>query len=129
MTMEQRQLEAAAQVEALHAALVAARNPARAASEKAYLESDLEFLGVPVPIIRWLAADFSHAHHDLDHADLLTLVGALWQTPTHELHAVGIALLERYRMRLEASDLTYVEEMLRRSSTWEYVDWLSIDVA
>src|SRR5438309_9591671 len=118
-----------AEVDAFREALAAASSPLRAVSEKAYLKSDLDFFGADLPTIRGATKAFKRANPRLTRDVLLALVEALWQTNQHELHSVGIGLLELYRDRLVAEDLAFVEALLRRSRTWAYVDWLSTQVA
>jgi 3-methyladenine DNA glycosylase AlkD len=122
-------LDVEAQVSAFRAALQAAGSPARAISERAYLKSDLDFFGTDVPTIRRAAKAFARANRALTRDELLGLLEALWQTSQHELRAVGIELLELYVDRLVADDIAFLERLLRRSSTWAYVDRLSTKVA
>ncbi len=104
-------------------------NEERATNEKRYLKSDLEFYGVPVPVLRQTAKQFQRAHANLPRDELLALVRALWDDPHHELRMLGIALLERYRDRLTAADMTFTETLLRRSNTWAQADWLATKIA
>nr|WP_269433385.1 DNA alkylation repair protein [Limnochorda pilosa] len=53
----------------------------------------------------------------------------MFQTNEHELHSLGVALLERYVNLLEPADLRFVEGPLRRCHTWDLADWLSTKVA
>ena len=69
----------------------------------------------------WLAD-----HPDLDRASLLRLVTALWKTPVHELRAFGIELLRAKSALLESADLDLLEDLLRRSGSWAYVDTLAV---
>ena len=71
-----------------------AGSAARAAGEKAYLKSDLDFFGTDLPTIRASARAFKRAHPELTHDELLSLVQALWGTTSHELRSVGIAVLD-----------------------------------
>jgi 3-methyladenine DNA glycosylase AlkD len=103
--------------------------PERAAGEKAYLKSDLDFLGVTQPQIRVAARELHRRFRDLDRDTLLAMVEALWQTRYHEMRMLGIALLERYAERLHAHDMAFIESLVRRANTWAQVDWLAIHVA
>ena len=113
----------------LEAALRAAGDPERAAGAKAYLKSDLEFLGVPAPPLRAVARAFLAEHPDIDRAALIALVQTLWRRPVYDLKAVAVALLERRTKDLVTGDLDLVEDLLRRSHTWALVDWLCTKVA
>ena len=113
----------------LEAALRAAGDPERAAGAKAYLKSDLEFLGVRAPPLRAVARAFLAEHPDIDRAALIALVQTLWKRPVYDLKAVAVALLERRTKDLVTGDLDLVEDLLRRSHTWALVDWLCTKVA
>lgn len=115
---------------ALDAALRAEATPERAAHEKAYLKSDLTFLGASIPVTRQVAKSFKRAHPAMAPAERRALVAALWDTPVHELRGVGVALLELSVKQLDPeSDLPLVESCLRAAGTWAHVDWLAIKVA
>ena len=96
----------------------------RAVGAKAYLKSDLEFIGVAAKPLRAVARAFLADHPEIDREALLELVQAVWQRPVFELKAVVVALLERRTNDLVVSDLELVEDLLRRSHTWALVDWL-----
>jgi 3-methyladenine DNA glycosylase AlkD len=102
--------------------------PERAAGEKAYLKSDLEFYGATVPQIRRTMKAFRARHPDIGHDDLVGLVQALWDRPVHECRSAAIALLELYGDRLEADDSVLIERMLRQAGTWALVDDLAASV-
>src|SRR5438034_8252914 len=57
------------------------RNPARAVAEKAYLKSDLEFLGVGLPAMRAVLRSITQHHRQLDRQALVELTTALWDRP------------------------------------------------
>lgn len=100
----------------------------RAAGEKRYLKSDLEFLGVTVPDIRREAKAFARAHPNLERADLLALTAALWQTRVHDLRSVAIAILELTSARLGDRDSADLIALVRDAKTWAHVDWLATKV-
>jgi alkylated DNA nucleotide flippase Atl1/3-methyladenine DNA glycosylase AlkD len=103
--------------------------PERAAGAKSYLKSDLDFLGVTTPDLRKAALAWLHDHPDLDRADLLDLVRSLWDEPVHELRAFGLELLTARRKDLRGEDLDLLEDLLRRSRSWAYVDTLAVQLA
>lgn len=106
--------------------LAAVGTTARAAGEKRYLKSELEFLGATVPATRKIAGRWLREHPALGHRDLVRLVAALWRRRVHELRMVGIELLKSRSDLLGPGDLALLESMLRRSKTWAYVDTLAI---
>ena len=101
----------------------------RAVGAKAYLKSDLEFIGVAAKPLRTVARAFLADHSEIDHEILVGLVQALWLRPVFDLKAVAVALLERRTGDLVTGDLDLVEDLLRRSHTWALVDWLCTKVA
>jgi 3-methyladenine DNA glycosylase AlkD len=122
-------LSAARLARELEAALRAGGDPERAAGAKAYLKSDLEFLGVAAQPLRAVARTFLADHPDIDRAALVALVQTLWKRPIYDLKAVAVALLERRTKDLVTGDLSFIEDLLRRSHTWALVDWLCTKVA
>ena len=106
-----------------------AGDPARAAGAKAYLKSDLAFIGVAAKPLREVARSFLGCYPDLGRDRLAELVLSLWECPVFELRAVAVALLERSVKMLGSDDLELVENLLRRSHTWALVDWLCTKVA
>ena len=107
--------------------LRAVARPERAVQEKAYLKSDLEFLGATVWEIRRVVQAFSKGT-PLTHDDLVALVEALWAEPVHERRMAAVALLELHPWLLGSGDLPLIERLLRESRTWALVDGLASDV-
>jgi 3-methyladenine DNA glycosylase AlkD len=122
-------IDAAALVGELDRELRSVGDEERSAGARAYLKSDLEFFGVAAKPLREVARSFLGRHPELDHADVVALVYALWERPVFELKAVAVAILERRVSVLNLSDLELVGELLGRSHTWALVDWLATKVA
>jgi O-6-methylguanine DNA methyltransferase len=118
----------AAEVRAIEETLRPLGTPERAEGAKAYLKSDLDFLGVATPPLRAAARDWLREHPDLDHDALVGLAEALWAKPVHELRAFGIELLQARRDLLGSGDLDLLEDLLRRSRSWAYVDTIAIQI-
>jgi 3-methyladenine DNA glycosylase AlkD len=108
--------------------LRAVGNPDRAAQEKAYLKSDLEFFGESVWEIRRVAKAFASGAPLLAHDDLNALVEALWAEPIFERRMASVVLLELHPKLLGPADLPLIERQLRESRTWALVDALATDV-
>ena len=121
-------MDANALADLLTEELRAAGNPDRAAQEKAYLKSDLEFFGESVWEIRRVAKAFVKGAKPLTHEDLTALVEALWAEPVFERRMASVVLLELHPKLLTPADLPPVERLLRESLTWALVDALSTDV-
>ncbi|MBI2409298.1 MAG: DNA alkylation repair protein [Gemmatimonadetes bacterium] len=118
-------MNVAGEVRAVRAALAAAGTPARAAGAKAYLKSDLAFLGADTPTLRRVGGALATRVKADGDASLRPLVDALWRTRVHELRAVALVLLERRVDALGAGDLPRLERLMRASRTWAYIDWIS----
>lgn len=104
------------------------RHPARAPAEKAYLKSDLEFLGVGLPAMRQTVRTVKRDHVELDRQGLISLVGNLWRTPVFERRMMAVLLLEALQPLLRPSDMALLERLIRQSKTWAFVDELAIAI-
>ena len=111
--------------DAIEARLREVGTPKRAVGEKAYLKSDLDFLGATVWDVRAAVKALAPA---LDHADLIAEVEALWASPIFELRMAAVMLLERFVGKLGPDDLPLLERLVRDSRTWALVDGLAGDV-
>ena len=119
---------AAAESEAIQAALAPLGTPERAAGEKKYLKSDLEFLGVTVPAVRKVAKAWLGERPGLKRAELGSLAEELWGRGVNELRRFAIELLTLRVDLLRAPDVKRLERLLRDSHTWAYVDALAVHV-
>ena len=106
-----------------------ASDPKRAVTENAYLKSPLRHYGASMPVIRRAVKTVRGSTEGLTHAELLDLVSCLWAGPVHDQRMAGVVLLEEYRNSLEPADLPMLENMIRGSFTWAYVDGLAANVA
>jgi len=114
--------------EEIEARLRSVATPERAAREKRYLKSELDFLGATMPQIRAAVRAVARQHPELSHDELVTLVLALWTKPIHERRMASVLLLVRFDELLERGDLALVERLVRESRTWALVDALATDV-
>jgi 3-methyladenine DNA glycosylase AlkD len=108
--------------------LKAAGTPERAKNEKAYLKSELLHYGVPMPILRRHVVAALNEAGELTRAELLAAVDTLWATGVHELRMSAIELLVKRVKLLASTDAKRVEQLLRESKTWAYVDVLATHV-
>ena len=109
--------------------LRAAGTADRAAQEKRYLKSELEFFGVGVPALRRVVKSAVRGYPGLDEAGMVAWAVALWRAPVHERRMAAAEILTLAAPRLGAGDLTTVERLLRESGTWALVDGLAVSVA
>jgi len=112
-------------VDEVDAAFQASGDPDRAAQMKAYLKSDLCFHGVVTAGIRSRVAGFLKAHESLTRDDIVGVVRACWDRPVYELRSFAVGVLGRRRDLLGQDDVALMEDLLRRSHTWAFVDSLS----
>jgi 3-methyladenine DNA glycosylase AlkD len=103
--------------------------PERAAQEKRYLKSDLEFLGVTVPDLRRVVKAAARGYPELGAPGVVAWAAALWHEPVHERRAAAVEVLTLAAPRLSGADLGTVERLVRESLTWAYVDGLAGNVA
>ena len=110
----------------IEAALIATSNPERARNEKRYLKSDLRFIGVAKPLIRRALRPVLRSGAISDRDSLLGFAGECWATGVHELRVPAILALQEKTDLLEIRDMAFIEDLIRQSKTWAYVDPLSI---
>jgi 3-methyladenine DNA glycosylase AlkD len=104
-------------------------DPHRAEKERAYLKSDLVFLGIGVPATRQIVREAWNQHGGLDHEDLTVAVDRLWESGVHELRMAVVDLLKLASPGgLDIADQPMLEHLLRTARTWAYVDSLAADV-
>jgi 3-methyladenine DNA glycosylase AlkD len=128
VTIRRVTADAKMRAKAIEAQLRAIGTPERAANEKAYLKSDLEFAGTTVWQIRSVVKEIAAQGRPLDHETLQALVEALWTKPMHERRMAAVMLLELHPRLLGVEDLGLVERLVRESKTWALVDGLATDV-
>jgi 3-methyladenine DNA glycosylase AlkD len=112
----------------IEAELREAGNPERAAGTRAYLKSDLEFLGTSVPDIRRVLATSRARHPRVAPADVVTAADALWSVPVFERRLAAVEMLHLYVDGLGPDDMVVVERLLREARTWALVDPLAVKV-
>ena len=100
-------------------------DPGRAAGERRYLKSELEFLGVTVPRIRGEVRALGR----LPRQEALELAVALWERPVFDLRFAAVEVLVHSAAELQPEDLSTVERFLREARTWALVDGLAAEVA
>jgi 3-methyladenine DNA glycosylase AlkD len=112
----------------LEARLRAIGSTERAIGEKAYLKSDLDFLGLTVWQIRSEVKELLGQMAALDHDQLVALADALWSEPIFDRRMAATMLLDLRSGLLDATDLPFLERLLSDSHTWALVDTLAGDV-
>jgi 3-methyladenine DNA glycosylase AlkD len=105
-----------------------AGDPERSVNEKAYLKSDLEFLGTGFFEVGRRIKELMKAS-PLDHDASLALAHQLWRRPIFETRAAAVEVLTRREQALTPADFPLLEQLIRESRTWALVDGLAGDVA
>jgi 3-methyladenine DNA glycosylase AlkD len=109
--------------------LSGAADPARAASEQAYLKSERDFLGISVPagrrIVRALLHDLGIESHD----DVVAVAVEWWEGPYFECRRATVEALTARVGVLGDDDLPLIERLVRDGETWAIDDGLAGDVA
>lgn len=108
--------------------LCAAGGAERAEHEKAYLKSDLDHYGTPVPTVRKIVEAALRGEPDLTHDQLVATAEELWSARVHERRLAAVELLAAANRMLLADDVALVERLLRDAHTWALVDPLATSV-
>jgi 3-methyladenine DNA glycosylase AlkD len=108
----------------IEAELREAGTPARAAGEKRYLKSELDFLGSSLGDIRRVTKAIAKSA-PLEQDGLVALVEELWSKPVFERRMAAVVLLELHAVELGSKDLSLIEGLIRESKTWALVDDLA----
>ena len=111
----------------IRAALPAHADADRALGAKAYLKSDLVFLGLSMPELRRICRAEVKAERELTPTALTAAATALW-TGIFEERAAAVEILMFRAKLLAPEDAALVERMIRESRTWALVDSLSTAV-
>ncbi len=101
-------------------------NPERAVQEKRYLKSPFKFFGTSVPFTDRLAKEFGKSNKDAGREFVLEMVDRLWQSEYHDEKRLALRILQYYPEYLDFSIMPMLEEMLKASTGWDFVDDISI---
>ncbi|MDX2137417.1 MAG: DNA alkylation repair protein [Chloroflexota bacterium] len=121
-------VDVASERELLIAQLVAQGDPKRAANEKQYLKSNLNFHGVTTPKLHAMSKAWLKAHKGVAADDVVALAGALWASDWHEERTLAVFLLEDTATKLTPIYLPLIERMLHEVNTWAHLDEIAIHV-
>ena len=99
--------------------------PERAAQEKRYLKSELDFLGVTLPDIRRMVTAAARRHPELTRDEIVAWALALWDDALWERRIAAVELLSLRVRALSAADLPMVEGLIRAGAGWALVDPLA----
>jgi 3-methyladenine DNA glycosylase AlkD len=109
----------------VRAALAGAGDPERAAQQRAYMKSDLPYVGLGAPALKALLRPVLAEHRFIDRAQWEAAVLELWEDATHrEEWYAAIALLRHrsYVQWLDPDLLPLLEHLVRSGAWWDVVD-------
>ncbi len=110
-------------IESAHAALEALADPVKATQVLAYHKFPRRYLGLPVPAVEALVADW-RATCSLD--DRLQLAADLWTTDIHEARVAAAKLLTQARIRPDDVAWRLICDWVPQFDAWAIADHASI---
>jgi len=102
-----------------------AGDPARAAAERAYLKSSMEFAGVGLPGLRGIVRAQLPRRPTMARDHLLAVATVLWARPLFECRLAASMLLVDHGEALVPADAELLERLIREAGTWALVDELA----
>ena len=103
-----------------------ARPPKARQAAQSYLGSPVPVLGVRVPNLRALVAEFRRGHRDIEVRDLNRLASGLWDGSTFEEKATAISLLDAYPKTLDDASWRLLDTWADEATGWGLCDWLAL---
>jgi 3-methyladenine DNA glycosylase AlkD len=97
----------------------------RAANQKAYLKSELDFFGISVPTVRAALKREMKANPITERAELLKKSLECFEWSHFEMQLFGVLLLDKHSNLLEPQDLNFIADLVGKCNTWALVDPLS----
>lgn len=110
-------------------ALAVHADPVRARSERAYLKSQREFLGVGVPTTRRVVREQLRRAGVESHDDVMATVEVCWEHVLFDSRRAAVEILVIGRRLLRPDDLDVIEAMMVDAETWAVLDPLATKVA
>ncbi|MBT4125601.1 MAG: hypothetical protein HOJ22_10040 [Chloroflexi bacterium] len=97
----------------------------RAAAQKGYLKSELDFFGVAVPVVRAALKREMKENPITEREELLRKSLECFDWSHFEMQLFGVLLLDKYSKLLEPEDLNFIADLIGKCHTWALVDPLS----
>ena len=112
-------------VGAVRAALAGTGDPERAAQQRAYMKSELPYVGLGSPALKALLRPLLVEHRFVDRAQWEAAVLELWEDAEHrEEWYAALALVRHraYRQWLDPDTMPLLEHLVRTGAWWDVVD-------
>ncbi|MDP6376617.1 MAG: DNA alkylation repair protein [Pseudomonadales bacterium] len=112
----------------LRAELITLRDPVRAKGQRAYMKSEMPYLGIPAPVLRRVTRQQIKEHPFASQQQWLAAVLDVWQNARYrELRysTIQLAGAQRYAKWLDLAAVPVLEEMVVDGAWWDYVDSLA----
>lgn len=103
-------------------------DPISAQKQSAYLLNQFPFFGLPKPKRSELQKDLINQCSHISRPELIEAVRVLWNKPQRELHYAALDLLVKHWKKLESSDLSFLEGLIRTNAWWDTVDSIAANV-
>jgi 3-methyladenine DNA glycosylase AlkD len=114
----------------LRVAVVAARDPARAASATAYMRNQFPYAGVTMPRLTAIyRAAVTGLTPPAGEAELGRFALACWEQPEREYQYLGVRHLRRHVRLITPAFLPTLERLITTRPWWDTVDELAVHVA
>jgi 3-methyladenine DNA glycosylase AlkD len=104
-------------------------SPEDAPHANKYIKTELEVLGVRMPILDSIAKEFFDAHKkDEDLREVHRTVDELWSSPIYDVKTLAISILRRFRRKLDLATFDLIKVWWDDIDNWAHCDGLSVYV-
>ncbi|MCK5290759.1 MAG: DNA alkylation repair protein [Thermoplasmata archaeon] len=104
-------------------------SPEDAPHAQKYIKTNLELLGVRMPILDSIAKEFFDLHKkDGDLSEVHRTAGELWAVPIYDVKTLAISILRRFRRKLDVSTFDVVKAWWDDIDNWAHCDGMSVYV-
>lgn len=107
---------------------LASADTVTAASQKAYMRDQFEFLGLKTTLRRELQKKLFHAYPFEHEEGLLNVVEKLWQMEHREYQYCALELAKHHIKKISRNSISFFEKLIREKSWWDTVDDLAANI-
>ena len=101
------------------------RVEADAAPMEQYMRNQFEFYGLKAPLRKEILRAFFKTNGHLELHDLKAFCRLVWAAPQREHQYAALEIVEKKIKILDASFISFFEELILEKSWWDTVDWLA----